>query len=181
MRARTGIACSTCFTLLTAVLPAAAVVNVSIGGLIGGGIYRGFDGTAQAAVNAAISCDCRLGPGRWPQGRLPPERTFRYRYRAPGGSGPQAVSGTTSPRWAYQGGFGHLRLGRALSAMWSQDWKFDPWAEFPTAFPRPPGIPSGTTSRHHRPLQQQRHRQYGPHGQWHLHGSPTVAGFCPCI
>ena len=46
MRLRTGIACSTCFTLLSAVLPAAAQSSsVSIGGLIDGGIYRGFDGT----------------------------------------------------------------------------------------------------------------------------------------
>ena len=51
MRLRIGIAYSTCFTLLAAALPAAAQTsNVSISGLIDGGIYRGFDGTAQAGT-----------------------------------------------------------------------------------------------------------------------------------
>lgn len=51
MRLRTGIACSTYFTLLTAAVPALAQSsNVSISGLIDGGIYRSFDGTAQAGT-----------------------------------------------------------------------------------------------------------------------------------
>lgn len=29
-----------------------------------------------------------------------------------------------------QGGFGAVRLGRALTPMWAHDWKFDPWANF---------------------------------------------------
>jgi len=29
-----------------------------------------------------------------------------------------------------QGGFGSIRLGRALSPMWAQDWAFDPWSNF---------------------------------------------------
>ena len=68
MRLRIGIAYSTCFTLLAAALPAAAQSsNVSISGLIDGGIYRGFDGTAQAGTiqrsNLAIAGWEDLGGG----------------------------------------------------------------------------------------------------------------------
>ena len=113
-------------------LPAAAQSSsVSIGGLIDGGIYRGFDGTAQAGTiqrsNLAIAGWEDLGGGL--------KATFRLSARFDIDTGRMEDQGS-KPFWhdestvGLQGGFGHLRMGRALSAMWSQDWKFDPWANF---------------------------------------------------
>ncbi|MGD9757156.1 MULTISPECIES: porin [Comamonas] len=177
MRLRTGIACSTCFTLLSAVLPAAAQSsNVSIGGLIDGGIYRGFDGTAQAGTiqrsNLAIAGWEDLGGGL--------KATFRLSARFDIDTGRLEDQGR-KPFWhdestvGLQGGFGHLRLGRALSAMWSQDWKFDPWANFNR-------ISSPAWYQWHYLTPTDRYSnngtaEYGRMANGIFYDSPTVAGF----
>lgn len=177
MRLRTGIACSTYFTLLTAAVPALAQSsNVSISGLIDGGIYRSFDGTAQAGTiqrsNLAIAGWEDLGGGL--------KATFRLSTRFDIDTGTMEDAGS-KPFWhdestvGLQGSFGHLRLGRALSAMWSQDWKFDPWANFNR-------ISSPAWHQWHALTPTDRYSnngtaEYGRMANGIFYDSPTIAGF----
>lgn len=120
-----------CLTAFSSALPAAAQSQVSISGLMDGGIYRGFDGTGQAGTiqrsHLAIAGLEDLGGGL--------KATFRLSTRFDLDTGLSEDHGK-KPFWhdestvGLQGRFGHVRLGRALSAMWSQDWKFDPWSNF---------------------------------------------------
>ena len=131
MRWHTGIAFPIGFSLLSMALPVAAQSQVSIGGLIDAGVYRGFDGVNQMGTiqrsNLAISGREDLGGGL--------QATFRLSTRFDMDTG-QSEGAGSKPFWydestvGLQGGFGHVRMGRALSAMWSQDWKFDPWGNF---------------------------------------------------
>ena len=131
MRWHTGIAFPIGFSLLSMALPVAAQSQVSIGGLIDAGVYRGFDGVNQMGTiqrsNLAISGREDLGGGL--------QATFRLSTRFDMDTG-QSEGAGSKPFWydestvGLQGGFGHVRVGRALSAMWSQDWKFDPWGNF---------------------------------------------------
>ena len=131
MRWHTGIAFPIGFSLLSMALPVAAQSQVSIGGLIDTGVYRGFDGVNQMGTiqrsNLAISGREDLGGGL--------QATFRLSTRFDMDTGQREGAGS-KPFWydestvGLQGGFGHVRMGRALSAMWSQDWKFDPWGNF---------------------------------------------------
>ena len=131
MRWHTGIAFPIGFSLLSMALPVAAQSQVSIGGLIDAGVYRSFDGVNQMGTiqrsNLAISGREDLGGGL--------QATFRLSTRFDMDTG-QSEGAGSKPFWydestvGLQGGFGHVRMGRALSAMWSQDWKFDPWGNF---------------------------------------------------
>ena len=131
MRWHTGIAFPIGFSLLSMALPVAAQSQVSIGGLIDAGVYRGFDGVNQMGTiqrsNLAISGREDLGGGL--------QATFRLSTRFDMDTG-QSEGAGSKPFWydestvGLQGGLGHVRVGRALSAMWSQDWKFDPWGNF---------------------------------------------------
>ena len=124
-----------CFSFGAAALPAAAQSgassNVSISGLLDAGVFRGFDGVNQVGTiqrsNLAIAGFEDLGGGL--------KATFRLSTRFDLDTG-QTEDFGKKPFWhdestvGLQGAFGHVRLGRALTAMWSQDWKFDPWGNF---------------------------------------------------
>ena len=74
-----------------------------------------------------------------------------------------------------QGGFGHVRMGRALSAMWSQDWKFDPWGNFNR-------IASPAWYQWHYLTPTNRYSnsgsaEYGRMANGIFYDSPTIAGF----
>jgi len=109
-----------------AALPVAAQSNVTVSGYLDAGMYRDYDkvqrlGTIQRS-NLAFAGVEDLGGGL--------KATFRLSTRFEMGTGAPEGQGS-KPFWhdestvGLQGGWGHLRLGRALSAMWSQEWKYD--------------------------------------------------------
>ncbi len=109
---------------------AQAQSHININGYIDAGVYRNFDdsknvGTIQRS-NLAFSGEEDLGGGM--------SAIFRLSHRFEVGSGGVEEGG--KPFWhdeatvGLAGDFGRLRLGRALSAIWSQDWAFDPWGNF---------------------------------------------------
>lgn len=114
-----------------AALPAAAQSNVTISGYLDAGVFRDFDKTSKLGTiqrsNLALSGFEDLGGGL--------KATFRLSTRFDLDTGLTEDYGK-KPFWhdestvGLQGGWGHLRLGRALSAMWSQEWQFDPWGNF---------------------------------------------------
>ncbi|RGE46303.1 porin [Comamonas testosteroni] len=176
MRWHTGIAFPIGFSLLSMALPAAAQSQVSINGLIDAGVYRGFDGVNQMGTiqrsNLAISGLEDLGGGL--------KATFRLSTRFDMDTG-QSEGAGSKPFWydestvGLQGSFGHLRMGRALSAMWSQDWKFDPWANFNR-------IASPAWYQWHYLTPTDRYSnngsaEYGRMANGIFYDSPTIAGF----
>lgn len=120
-----------CFSLSAFAVPALAQSNVSVSGLLDIGVFRDFDGVNQAGTiqrsNLAFAGTEELGAGL--------KATFRLSTRFDLDTGLPEGYGS-KPFWydestvGLQGAWGHVRLGRALSAMWSQDWKFDPWSNF---------------------------------------------------
>ncbi|MBL0418987.1 porin [Ramlibacter sp. AW1] len=74
-----------------------------------------------------------------------------------------------------KGGFGAIRLGRALSPLWAQDWAFDPWSNFNRVSSPAWQVfhPSYRTQPHHN----------GPIGDYSrlnngiFYDSPAVGGF----
>ena len=176
MRWHTGIAFPIGFSLLSMALPVAAQSQVSIGGLIDAGVYRGFDGVNQMGTiqrsNLAISGREDLGGGL--------QATFRLSTRFDMDTG-QSEGAGSKPFWydestvGLQGGFGHVRMGRALSAMWSQDWKFDPWGNFNR-------IASPAWYQWHYLTPTDRYSnngsaEYGRMANGIFYDSPTIAGF----
>ena len=109
-------------------IPAAAQSNVSISGSLDIGAFRDKAdvknvGTIQRShIQFAGSED--LGDGL--------AATFRLRHRLDLDTGTPEGNGS-KPFWhgestvGLKGGFGALRLGRALDAIQSQDWAFDAW------------------------------------------------------
>ena len=124
------LACAVLGTL-AASMPAWAQSSVSINGLLDAGVYRGFDGVNQLGTiqrsNVAISGFEDLGGGL--------KAVFRLSTRLELDKGETEGAGV-KPFWhdestvGLQGSWGTVRVGRALTAMWAQDWKFDPWANF---------------------------------------------------
>ncbi|MEG1454093.1 MAG: porin [Comamonas sp.] len=124
------LACAVLGTL-AATVPAWAQSSVSINGLLDAGVYRGFDGVNQLGTiqrsNVAISGFEDLGGGL--------KAVFRLGTRLELDTGTTEGAGV-KPFWhdestvGLQGSWGTVRMGRALTAMWAQDWKFDPWANF---------------------------------------------------
>jgi predicted porin len=112
-------------------MPAWAQSSVSINGLIDGGMFRDFSGANHVGTiqrsNMALSGQEDLGNGL--------KAVFRLSTRFELGTGASEDAGF-KPYWhdestvGLQGGWGTIRLGRALTALWAQDWKFDPWANF---------------------------------------------------
>lgn len=116
---------------LTMAAPAWSQSSVSISGMLDIGVFRGFDhvnqvGTIQRS-NVALSGFEDLGGGM--------KARFRLSTRLDLDTGNSEGAGF-KPFWhdestvGLQGDWGTIRLGRALTAMWAQDWKFDPWANF---------------------------------------------------
>lgn len=124
------LACAVLGTLAAGV-PAWAQSSVSINGLLDAGVYRGFDGVNQLGTiqrsNVAISGFENLGGGL--------NAVFRLSTRLELDAGTTEGAGV-KPFWhdestvGLQGSWGTVRVGRALTAMWAQDWKFDPWGNF---------------------------------------------------
>ena len=124
------LACAVLGTL-AATVPAWAQSSVSINGLLDAGVYRGFDGVNQLGTmqrsNVAISGFEDLGGGL--------KAVFRLGTRLELDTGNTEGAGF-KPFWhdestvGLQGSWGTVRVGRALTAMWAQDWKFDPWGNF---------------------------------------------------
>lgn len=117
--------------LLLASAGAAAQPTFQISGLIDLGVYRGYDdktnvGTIQRS-NIAFTGSESLGGG------LAATFALSHRFDADTGSAEGAGS---KPFWqgessvGLKGGFGHLRLGRALDVISANDWAFDPWGNF---------------------------------------------------
>ena len=165
-----------CFSLSTAALPALAQSNVTVSGLLDIGVFRGFDGVNQAGTiqrsNLAFAGTEDLGGGL--------KATFRLSTRFDLDTGRPEGQGS-KPFWydestvGLQGGFGHVRLGRALSAMWSQDWKFDPWGNFNR-------IASPAWHQWHYltptdPYSNNGSAEYGRMANGIFYDSPTVGGF----
>ena len=120
--------------LISAAAPAAAqplTPQIGISGLLDASMFRGFDGHNQVGTiqrsHLALAGTEDLGAGL--------KATFRLSTRFDLDTGLPEDAGQ-KPFWhdestvGLQGAWGHVRLGRALSAMWSQDWKFDPWGNF---------------------------------------------------
>ena len=105
--------------------------NVTISGYLDAGVFRDFDKTSKLGTiqrsNLAIAGFEDLGGGL--------KATFRLSTRFDLDTG-LTEDYPKKPFWhdestvGLQGSWGHLRLGRALSAMWSQEWQFDPWGNF---------------------------------------------------
>lgn len=122
----TGLLCT-----IALALPAAAQSSVSISGYLDGGVFRDFDKTSKVGTiqrsNLAFQGVEDLGGGL--------KATFRLSTRFELDTGLPEGAGS-KPFWhdestvGLQGSWGSVRAGRALSAMWAQDWQFDPWGNF---------------------------------------------------
>lgn len=117
--------------LLFASAGAHAQSSVNVSGLIDIGAFRGFDkakhvGTIQRS-NLAFSGTEDLGGGL--------AATFKLSHRFDADTGQQEGAGS-KPFWqgestvGLKGGWGSVRLGRALDAVWANDWAYDPWYNF---------------------------------------------------
>ena len=121
----------TATALLFASAPIHAQSSVTISGLIDLGVYRGFDGVKNVGTiqrsNLAFSGTEDLGDGL--------AATFRLSHRFDADTGRQEGEGS-KPFWqgestvGLKGGWGSVRLGRALDAVWANDWAYDPWYNF---------------------------------------------------
>lgn len=109
---------------------AAQAANFSLSGAFDIGVYRGFDkqkvvGTVQRS-NITLSGSEELGSGL--------SATFRLQHRFEADTGSSELAG--KPFWhgessvGLKGGFGHLRLGRALDVVSNNDWAFDPFYNY---------------------------------------------------
>ncbi len=110
---------------------ALAQTRVSLSGLLDVGVFEDFDevnklGTVQRS-HITLDVSEPLSPGLTATARL------QHRLELDTGAGEGAGS---KPFWhgestvGLQGGFGHLRLGRALDVVYAYDYSYDPWANF---------------------------------------------------
>lgn len=161
---------------IAAAAPAWCQSSVTINGLLDAGVFRGFDGVNQVGTiqrsNVAFSGLEDLGGGL--------KATFRLSTRLDLDTGNTEGAGF-KPFWhdestvGLQGGWGMVRLGRALTAMWAQDWKFDPWANFNR-------IASPAWHQWHYltpsdPVGNNGTAEYGRLNNGIFYDSPTVGGF----
>jgi len=157
-------------------MPAWAQSTVSINGLLDAGIYRGFDGVNQLGTiqrsNVALSGTEDLGGGL--------KAIFRLSTRLELDTG-QSEGAGFKPFWhdestvGLQGNWGTVRVGRALTPMWAQDWKFDPWGNFNR-------IASPAWHQWHYltpsdPLGNNGTAEYGRLNNGIFYDSPQIAGF----
>lgn len=112
-------------------IPAAAQSNVTISGSLDIGVFRDAAGVKNVGTiqrsHLQFAGSEDLGDGL--------AATFRLRHRLDLDTGTPEGNGS-KPFWhgestvGLKGGFGALRLGRALDAIQSQDWAFDPWENY---------------------------------------------------
>lgn len=172
MRSKQGwlLACS-----VLAATPAWAQSAVSVSGLLDLGIFRGFDGVNQVGTvqrsNLAFSGYDTLGSGV--------KLVFRLSTRMELDTGESEGAGF-KPLWhdestvGLSGAWGTVRVGRAMTAMWANDWKFDPWANFnriasPAWYLWHPLTPSD-------PFANNGSAEYGRIDRGIFYDSPTLAG-----
>lgn len=112
-------------------MPARAQSSVSINGMLDLGVYHGYDGVNQVGTvqrsNVAFSGAEDLGGGL--------KAVFRLSTRVELDTGASEGAGYKplfhdEATIGLQGDFGKVRVGRAMTAMWAHDWKFDPWANY---------------------------------------------------
>ncbi len=125
----TALSFTTAMLLASATAQAQSTVNIS--GLIDLGVYRGFDKTKNVGTiqrsNIAFSGSEDLGGGM--------AATFKLSHRFDADTGRPEGEGA-KPFWqgestvGLKGGFGSLRLGRALDVVSNNDWAYDPWYNF---------------------------------------------------
>ena len=159
-----------------AAMPARAQSGVTVGGLLDLGVFRGFDGVTQVGTvqrsNLALSGYEDLGGGV--------QAIFRLSTRIELDTGAGEGAGA-KPFWhdestvGLRGPWGTVRVGRAMTAMWANDWKFDPWANFnriasPAWHLWHPLTPSD-------PYADNGSDEYGRIDSGIFYDSPTVAGF----
>jgi len=159
-----------------AAMPARAQSGVTVGGLLDLGVFRGFDGVTQVGTvqrsNLAFSGYEDLGGGV--------QAIFRLSTRIELDTGAGEGAGA-KPFWhdestvGLRGPWGTVRVGRAMTAMWANDWKFDPWANFnriasPAWHLWHPLTPSD-------PYADNGSDEYGRIDSGIFYDSPTVAGF----
>jgi len=159
-----------------AAMPARAQSGVTVGGLLDLGVFRGFDGVTQVGTvqrsNLALSGYEDLGGGV--------QAIFRLSTRIELDTGAGEGAGA-KPFWhdestvGLRGPWGTVRVGRAMTAMWANDWKFDPWANFnriasPAWYLWHPLTPSD-------PYADNGSDEYGRIDSGIFYDSPTVAGF----
>jgi len=104
---------------------------VAINGLLDLGLFRGFDGVNQVGTvqrsNIAMSGFEDLGAGT--------KAVFRLSTRVELNTGMGEGAGL-KPFWhdeatvGLAGRWGTVRVGRAMTAMWANDYKFDPWSNY---------------------------------------------------
>jgi predicted porin len=126
---------TTAFALGTVAAASAALAapntsSVSLTGMIDIGAYRAFDGSKQigpfSRSNVTLSGQEDLGGGL--------AVTFKLQHRFESDTG--TTENTGKPFWqgestvGLKGGFGHVRLGRALDVVSNNDWAYDPWYNF---------------------------------------------------
>lgn len=117
-----------CLSAASAGAAQAQSSQVQISGFLDLGMYRDFSGTAQLGTiqrsHITFSGVEDLGGGL--------KTTFRLSHRLDLDTGLNEGFGQ-KPFWhgestvGLRGDWGHVRMGRALSALWAHDWKFDPW------------------------------------------------------
>jgi len=117
--------------LALAAAAAHAESSVTISGLIDLGVYRGFDETKNVGTiqrsNLAFSGTEDLGDGL--------AATFKLSHRFDADTGQPEGAGS-KPFWqgestvGLKGSWGSIRIGRALDAVWANDWAYDPWYNF---------------------------------------------------
>lgn len=109
---------------------AADTSAVTLSGLFDIGVYKGFDGSKQVGTvqrsHITIAGQEDLGGGL--------AATFKLQHRFEADTGSTETTG--KPFWhgestvGLKGGFGQVRLGRALDVVSNNDWAFDPWYNF---------------------------------------------------
>lgn len=112
--------------------PLHAQSTVSIDGWLDAGFMKKTGSSIQLGTpsrnNIAFSGNEDLGGGL--------AATFRLSTRFELDTGELENSDAARPFWkgestvGLKGGFGAVRLGRALTPLWDRAWKFDPWANF---------------------------------------------------
>ncbi|MET0321303.1 MAG: porin [Duganella sp.] len=124
------LACAALGALATST-PSRAQSSVALTGMVDLGMFRGFDGVNQVGTvqrsNIAVAGVEDLGGGL--------KVLFRLSTRFELDTGKSEGAGV-KPFWydestvGLQGAWGTLRAGRAMTALWANDWKFDPWSNF---------------------------------------------------
>lgn len=110
---------------------AQAQTSVTLSGFLDLGVFEDFDkvkklGTVQRS-QITLDAHEQLTPGL--------RATARLQHRLDLDTGASEGAGS-KPFWhgestvGLQGGFGHLRLGRALDVVYAYDYSYDPWANF---------------------------------------------------